>query len=158
MSTRARPKPRTAGRRPARVGPAPLRWLVQGAASVVRGDRPLALVVLASLLLSVFMLTGPLQSYLDARERVEVLELKDEVLAAEIERLEQRVDDLHDPDRIELIAREQGFVRPGEVAYVIIPPDDDRPRITPVHQVSTPDPRWYERVWHWLTVWRADRS
>jgi len=48
------------------------------------------------------------------------------VLADEVARLEQRVDDLHDPEHLELVAREQqGFARPGEVVYRIIPPETD---------------------------------
>ena len=118
-------------------------------ARVVRGDRPMIVALLAVLVLSGVVLTGPVQSYLDARDRVAALEAKAEALDEANAQLEQRVEDLNDPLNIELLAREQqGFVRPGEVAYALAPPEVDRPRITEPRAAPPPEPApWHVRVW-----------
>jgi predicted RNA-binding protein with RPS1 domain/cell division protein FtsB len=92
---------------------------------LLRNGGPLALGVLGVAVLGLLLVAGPAQSYLDARERVEILALKDRALEQENTRLEQRMADLHDPVHLELVAREQlGLVRPGEIAYTIIPPEE----------------------------------
>lgn len=105
--------------------------------------------LLAALVLGGVVLSGPVQSYLDARDRVAALEAKAEALDDANAELEQRVEDLNDPLNIELLAREQqGFVRPGEVAYSLAPPEVDRPRITEPRETPPPPPApWYVRVW-----------
>lgn len=121
-------------------------------ARVVRGDRPMVVALLASLLLAAVLVSGPLQSYLDGRDRVATLEAKAEALSGANAELEQRVEDLEDPVNIELLAREQqGFVRPGEVAYSLVPPEVDRPRITEPREPPAPEPDpWYARAWRAL--------
>ncbi len=115
----------------------------------VGGDRPFAAAIAGLLVLGVVVLSGPAQSYLDGRERVEALERKATALDAENGRLAQRVEDLHDPLNIELTAREtQGFIRPGEVPYALVPPEVDRPQITAPRTAETPDERpWHRRAW-----------
>lgn len=114
---------------------------------IVAGDRPfiLAFVVLAAV--AGLMLAGPVSRHLDSRDRVEGLEQRRDALHAEIDRLEGRVDDLEDPGHIELLAREQlGLVRPGEVPYVVVVPEQDRPQLTPAAPPQ-PEPRpWYRRL------------
>lgn len=113
------------------------------------GDRPMALVLVGVLILAIVMVSGPAQRYLDSESRVEALEAKAEALEAENEQLEQRRTDLTDDEYVELLAREQqGFVRPGEVPYTLVPPDVDRPRIsTPRDPGQGGDPPWYSRAW-----------
>lgn len=112
------------------------------------GNRPYLAVLAVLLVTATIMLSGPLQHYLDGRERVDHLEEKLAVLTAENERLEARRADLQDPDTIELLAREElGLVRPGEVAYAVVPPDVDRPRIAPPRDPQPSDRPWYRRVW-----------
>ncbi|MBS3939448.1 MAG: septum formation initiator family protein [Actinobacteria bacterium] len=126
----------------------------------VRGDRPLVLMLLGAMALSVLMLAGPAQRYLDSRERVESLDAKAGALERANADLEQRQQDLQDPTRIELLAREhQGFIRPGEVPYTLIPPEVERPRITaPRDSARAPtEAAWYERVWARIDRW-ADSS
>jgi cell division protein FtsB len=115
----------------------------------IRGDQPLVVALLAVLVLAVVIVSGPAQSYLDGRARVEALEIKADALDAEIARLEQRAEDLHDPRKIELAAREsQGFLRPGEVPYALVPPEVDRPQITkPRDELTVDDRPWFERAW-----------
>lgn len=121
---------------------------------VVEGDRPLIVGLVALLGLSVVMLSGPLQSYWHGRERVALLEAKHEALTTEIADLEARAEALHDPDEIELLAREHlGLVRPGEVAYAIVPPEVDRPQITAPRDVASEPLPWYRRLWDTLATW-----
>ncbi|MDQ4025586.1 MAG: septum formation initiator family protein [Actinomycetota bacterium] len=59
-----------------------------------------------------------------ARMRAELREIE-----TTNERLERRIARLDDPDFLEQKAREQiGLVRPGETAYLVVPPERDRAR------------------------------
>jgi cell division protein FtsB len=118
-----------------------------GAAS--SGDRPMVVALLGVIALSVVMVSGPAQRYLESSDRVDALQAKAEALEAENERLQQRREDLNDDEYVELIAREQqGFIRPGEVPYTLVPPEVERPRISPPRDVGEPEPGpWYRRAW-----------
>jgi cell division protein FtsB len=90
----------------------------------------LGALLVGATVLAVWVAAAPFETYVSSRERVAVLEQQAAALEAENARLEQRLDDLDDPLNIELLAREQqGLVRPGEVPYVLAPPEPDRPRI-----------------------------
>ncbi len=150
----------TGGKRSGRRAPAPVRRVVGGLVRRVRstigailaGDRPFLIVVLAVLGLGGLMMSAPVQHYLDGQERVELLETKKAALHEEIQRLEGRRVDLHDPEQIELIAREQlGLVEPGEVPYVVVTPEPDRPRMAPADEVEVATEPWYRRVWDAVT-------
>jgi cell division protein FtsB len=123
--------------------------LMQGARRAIRGDRPLILALLGVLALGVVIVSAPLQSYLDGRDRVAHLSAQAEALDEANADLAQRIKDLERDTTIELLAREQlGLVRPGEVAYALSPPEVDRPRITASRQAPPPDERaWYLRLW-----------
>lgn len=117
--------------------------------AAVSGDKPLIVALLIVVGLVVVLLSGPAQSYLDHRARVEVLQMQAEVLEAENARLSSRAGALQDEGTIERLAREhQGFIRPGEVPYALVPPDVDRPQITvPWEDADPPPAPWYERAW-----------
>lgn len=119
--TAARTRPRTrgaAGARPSRPQrPAPRRgagdWLLQ-----------LGLVVLVVLLVA--MALGPLERFAVAADRVDGLQAQRAELAEEVARLEERRDALSDPEEIELLARrEHGFVKPGELPFVVVTPEEE---------------------------------
>jgi hypothetical protein len=98
------------------------------------------------------MRSGPFQSYMDGRARVEGLETKLEALEDENAALRARKAELRDPGNIELLAREQqGMIRPGEVPYAIVPPEVERPQITAPPQAGPDDVAWYDRVWQAVT-------
>ena len=82
------------------------------------------------------------------RTRIAALEAKAAALEAENVRLERRITDLDDPATVELLAREQlGLVRPGEVPYVLIPPQVDRQRILdPIEPEPAPAPDLWSRL------------
>jgi cell division protein FtsB len=123
--------------------------LRRAVAAAVTGDKPLIVALLVTVGLGIVLLSGPIQNYLDSRARVEVLQMKADVLEDENARLGQRAADLQDDDTIELLAREQqGFISPGEVPYALVPPEVDRPRITTSRDEPQPaPPAWYERAW-----------
>lgn len=122
---------------------------MQGVRRAIRGDRPLILALLGVLALGVVIVSAPLQSYLDGRDRVAHLSAQAEALDEANADLAQRIQDLERDATIELLAREQlGLVRPGEVAYALSPPEVDRPRITASREAVPPDERpWYTRLW-----------
>jgi cell division protein FtsB len=112
---------RTGGRRAGRP---------RGLRRLLTSDVPLFALLLAAIAGAALLLTEPFENYLDGRARVALLEQQAAALEAQNLQLEQRLEDLEDPLNIELLAREQqGLIRPGEVPYVLIPPEPDRPRI-----------------------------
>lgn len=121
--------------------------------SAVAGDRPLALGLVMLLILGIAMVSGPFQTYLEGRDRVELLQQQLGALEGANAGLDGRREQLADPDQIELLARErQGMIFPGEVPYAVVPPDADAPRIAQRPQVAgAPDRAWYERLWNGLT-------
>lgn len=124
--------------------------------AVRSGERPLAVVLAIAIVLSVVMLSGPFQGYLDGRERVAGLEAGSAALDTEIERLEQRRVDLLDTENVELLAREQlGYVRPGEVPYRLVPPEVERPTIASPRDLADEEVErpWYARAWSTVTGW-----
>lgn len=115
------------------------------------GDRPFVIGLVVLVLMALLTLSGPLQSFLDGRARVDTLSVQEAALAEENARLQQRVDELSDPDTIEQLAREQqGLVRPGEEAFVIVPPSPERPLID-----TEPSSADDEGVPWWRRAWRA---
>lgn len=115
-------------------------------------DLLLGVLLLATLALGVLVLAPPFEDYRAARQRVAVLEQQAAALEVENERLASRVEDLDDPVTLELLARQQqGLVRPGDVPYVLTPPEVDAPRIVdvqPVPQVAEDDV--LDRILAWI--------
>lgn len=87
------------------------------------------------------MAVGPAQSFMAAGDRVDELTASRDQLAAEVEALEERREQLHDPEEVELIARSRlGLVKPGEVPYVVVveEPELDELGPAPGDQESQP--------------------
>lgn len=120
---------------------------------LLAGDRPFLLGFVVLIVLGVMVISGPLRSYLDQRDRVELLERQLAVLEDANADLEQQASDLRDPEHQELLARERyGYVRPGEVPYVVVPPQRDTSEIGDSLVVEEPAPRsWYREAWDGLT-------
>jgi hypothetical protein len=97
------------------------------------------------------MAVGPLQSFTAAAERVGDLAMTRDQLQAAVDRLEDRRALLHDPDELELLARQDfGLVRPGEIPFVVVTPDDEFSGAGPDEVTGSPvsDARpWYRRLW-----------
>jgi cell division protein FtsB len=126
-------------------GPGPLRRLVSS-------DLALGLLLVGSLVLGTVLLAAPFENYVSARQRVALLAQQASALDAENQRLERRLDDLDDPVILELLAREQqGLIRSGEVPYVLLPPEAERPRIVDAPPVvAGPEEDILDRILTWL--------
>lgn len=118
-------------------------------AAAVSGDRPYIVGLIALFALGLVMLSGPLQTYMDGRARVEVLEGQLGALESANRQLDARAGELRDPDLVELLARERlGMIRPGEVPYVVVPPEVERPQIASEPEAAAGTERsWLARVW-----------
>lgn len=114
-------------------------------------DLALGVLLLAALGAGAVVLAPPLEGFLAARQRVALLEQQAVALTGENARLERRIDDLDDPLTIELLARrQQGLVRPGEVPYVLLPPEVDAPRIVDAPEPVPAEATLIDRVLAWL--------
>lgn len=114
-------------------------------------DLALGVLLLAALGAGAVVLAPPLEGFLAARQRVALLEQQAAALTGENARLERRIDDLDDPLTIELLARrQQGLVRPGEVPYVLLPPEVDAPRIVDAPEPVPAEATLIDRVLAWL--------
>jgi len=89
-----------------------LRWL---------GTRVGSVALTGLLVYAVF----PVRTYLNQRAETNRAREQLEVLSEENDRLEQRADELRDPETIEEIARrDHNLVMPGEESYAILPPPE----------------------------------
>jgi len=114
-------------------------------------DVLLGMLLLGAIGLGVLLLAPPFEDYLDARQRVTVLEQQALALEGENLRLERRVEDLDDPVTIELLARsQQGLIQEGEVPYVLTPPPVDAPRILDAPVETEPEEDLLDRVLAWI--------
>ncbi|MGH9245655.1 MAG: FtsB family cell division protein [Acidimicrobiales bacterium] len=78
-------------------------------------------VVIAILFVGVF----PTRTYLAQRSAIARAEEQLDVLTAENDRLDDRIDTLNRPEELERIAREDfELVRPGERPYIVVPPPE----------------------------------
>jgi cell division protein FtsB len=92
-----------------------LRWL---------GTRVGSLALSGLLVYAVF----PVRTYLSQRSDNSRAREQLDVLSEENERLEQRADELRDPETVEEIARrDHNLVMPGEESYAILPPPEPAP-------------------------------
>jgi cell division protein FtsB len=70
----------------------------------------------------------PVRTYLSQRSDTNRAREQLDVLSEENERLEQRADELRDPETVEEIARrDHNLVMPGEESYAILPPPEPAP-------------------------------
>lgn len=119
----------------------------------LHGDRPYVVAFVAAVGVALVIISGPIQTWLGQRDLVDQRAAVLEVLEDENADLAARVRELNDPDTIEAEAREQqGMVRPGEVPYVIVPPDTGAERIAPdLTDVETDGRGWLTRAWEAVT-------
>lgn len=105
-------------------------------------------------LIVVLMLSAlyPIRQYFSQKTQLKNLTAEEAQLAQRIEQLTELKSRLLTDDEVERIAREElGMVRPGEVAFAVVPGGESRsdPEI-PSIVVSKPqrsEPAWYERWW-----------
>ena len=105
-------------------------------------------------LIVVLMLSAlyPIRQYFSQKTQLKNLTAEEAQLAQRVEQLAELKSRLLTDDEIERIAREElGMVRPGEVAFAVVPGGESgsNPEI-PSIVVSRPqrtEPAWYERWW-----------
>jgi cell division protein FtsB len=96
----------------------------------------------------------PVQQYLERETQVDAARTRLEDLVAENAALADEATALLGDEEIERIAREQyGFVKPGEIGYVVITPDTPAGEAPPAEPVADePDRRgMLQRVWDFVT-------
>lgn len=119
-------------------------------------SRPWAAVAtLLILLIGLAFLTQvvPYRQILEARQDVADARAYLESLDTENARLEADVAALQTDAEIEKLAREKlGYVRPGEVAYVVLDPPESEVAEVAVEPEPGAEPRtWVEQIWDFLT-------
>jgi cell division protein FtsB len=109
----------------------------------------LVVAVTAVLLTNVF----PYRQILAQQRQVSAASDRLEALQVENARLERQAEALRTDEEIERLARENlGYVRPGEIAYVVLEPPAEPTPATPEPATEPEEPRqWYEKVWDFLT-------
>ena len=114
-----------------------------------------AVTTLLFLLLGLAFLTQviPYRQIIEANQDVAAARARLAALEAENTELEADVAALQTPTEIEKLAREKlGYVRPGEVAFVVVdPPGDEQPAPEPEPEPEEPERTWVERVWDFIT-------
>ena len=113
--------------------------------------------VFVALIVSVGLIAAgvlPVQQYLERETQVRDAQAELDRLVADNQVLSDEAAALLTEQEIERIAREQyGFVRPGEIGYVVITPDPDPSAAAePVEPVVVVDDRnLWERIWDFVT-------
>ena len=74
-------------------------------------------------------------SYTDLQKDIENNKLEKQNIINQIEEWNRQMSDLEDPDKLELVLRERGYGKDGEILYVYDIPEP----VTPVEEVLTND-------------------
>ncbi|MGB5168753.1 MAG: septum formation initiator family protein [Acidimicrobiia bacterium] len=112
----------------------------------------LAVVLLGALALTVSGIL-PFRQLISQQNQIERSQAQLTALTDENDLLAEDIAMLGTDAEIERLAREQyGLVRPGEVAYVVVTPDEPPVVEAPSDPVVRSDQRpWWERVWDFIT-------
>jgi cell division protein FtsB len=114
-----------------------------------------ALVTLLFILMGAAFLTQvvPYRQILDSRNQVQTAREQLAALESENEVLSADVASLNTPEEIERLAREKlGYVREGEVAYVVLDPPGAEASAEPVPATDdSSDRTWVEEIWDFIT-------
>jgi len=95
----------------------------------------------------------PVREVFDQQEDVAAAQARLEAIQAENDRLEREIEALQTPAEVERLAREQfGYVRPGEIGYVVVTPPDTVPEAVETEPLlERDDTPWWRDLWDWLT-------
>ena len=101
----------------------------------------------------VFSNVFPFRQILAQQELVLQKEQTLAVLEAENARLTSAADYLQTDQGVEKIARQDfGYVRPGEVAFVVVAPPDEAEFVPPeAEPIEELDRAWWQGIWDFLT-------
>jgi cell division protein FtsB len=115
--------------------------------SLGMGPQIVALLLVLGLLGA--MAIEPTRQLIEQRERIEGMSSDLEQVQRSNRKLEDRISRLKDPDFLEQRARDIGLVRPGETAYVVMPPsrgsgDRKQPKRTAAPEPAPAEPGFLE--------------
>ena len=74
-------------------------------------------------------------SYTDLEKEIESNKLQKQIIETQIEEWNRQISDLDNPDKLELILRERGYGKEGEILYVYDIPEP----VTPIEEVINND-------------------
>ena len=74
-------------------------------------------------------------SYIDLEKSIENGKLEKQVIENQIDEWNRQISDLDDPEKLELVLRERGYGKEGEVLYVYDIPEP----VTPIEEVMNSD-------------------
>jgi cell division protein FtsB len=115
----------------------------------------IAVITLLFILVGAAFLTQvvPYRQILDSHRQVSSAEQRLSDLESENSRLQSDVDALNTDEEIEKLARDKlGYVRPGEIAYVVLEPPGADQQIKPADPAPVaPQETWVDRVWNFVT-------
>ncbi len=116
-----------------------------------------SVLILTLIVLGVMAVTPARQLY-DQHRQTAAAQRELERLDTRNAKLQGQLDRLKDPDYLERLAREElGFVRPGEVSFLVVPPDPPPPPPEPAPGAHPPPPPskptpWHARPWERIQV------
>lgn len=121
-----------------------------------RGGRLRSAFLIVVFVVAGFVVTGvlPVREYLERGTDVEAAQAELDLLVAENGALSEDIAALYTEQEVERLAREQyGFVRPGEIGYVVIPKEVEGQATPPAGPVPTVDEdrSLFERIWDFVT-------
>jgi cell division protein DivIC len=154
----------SAPRKPARKGPSARRRPEARKQSSVRKKAPRRLGVLPQVtaLILVLGLAGamaiqPTRQLFAQRDRISEMSGDLRSVSRSNRALNQRIDRLNDPDYLEQIARDNGFARPGETVYNVVPPSrkeikqkERRKEMKEQPAAPEPEPSFMERFMNFV--------
>ncbi len=121
----------------------------------VRGRSGVVLVTVLFILTGAAFLTQvvPYRQILDSRNQVQAAQEQLVDLEAENEVLSAEVSALNTPEEIERLARDKlGYVREGEVAYVVLdPPGADEPASSSPAASGEQEKTWVDAIWDFIS-------
>jgi len=74
-------------------------------------------------------------SYTELKKEIENTKLEKQIIENQIEEWNRQISDLDDPDKLELVLRERGYGKEGEILYVYDIPEP----VTPIEEVMNND-------------------
>ena len=98
--------------------------------------RVLVLALVVSFLIFFFEKVQPTyNSYIDLEKAIQNNKLEKQIIETQIEELNRQISDLDDPNKLELVLRERGYGKEGEILYVYDIPEP----VTPIEEVMNND-------------------
>ena len=103
------------------------------------GNNVLTRVLVIAFVLSFLISFGDVQttynSYTELKKEIENSKLEKQIIENQIEEWNRQISDLDDPDKLELVLRERGYGKEGEILYVYDIPEP----VTPIEEVMNSD-------------------